>query len=391
MNPLHDASWRNPLNPASMRTVLALQGGGALGAYQAGVYQALYEHRLEPDWIVGTSIGAINGAIIAGNLREHRLSRLRSFWERVAHPDLLDMDKVGDWGRLANIRFNTLDVYLRGVPGFFVPRGFSPFVFGLHDQPANASFYDTTPLARTLAELVDFDYLNAGHGARLTISAIHVGSGQLHHFDSRAHALAAEHVRASAALPPGLPAVQVDGGLYWDGGLYSNTPLESVLAELPEGDTLCFLVDLWTASGKLPTTVDEVRTRKKDLMFASRTQRHVADYVNRHALQSKLRELYARLPESERTEQDERELAALGCHTTLHIVHVPYSGVDWRMAAKEVNFSRGSIEWRWEQGYGDAMRAIGHAGWLAGVERDEAVVVHDLPPRENAAGAAPAA
>ena len=376
----------SPLNPRGMRTVLVLQGGGALGAYQAGVYQALHEHALEPDWVVGTSIGAINGALVAGNRRAQRVERLRAFWDGVAHPDLLDMARVTDWGRLANIRLNTLDVLMRGVPGFFVPRGLSPFVLGLPADPASASFYDSAPLTGTLESLVDFAYLNAPGGTRLTISAVNVASGQLRHFDNRSGALTAEHVRASGALPPGLPAVPVDGELYWDGGLYSNTPLEAVLRELPEGDMLCFLVDLWSATGKLPTTFDEVRTRKKDVTFASRSQRHISDYANRHAMQNKLRELYARLPPSARTEQDDRELAALGCESTLHIVHVPYGGVDWRMASKEVNFSRGSLGWRWDQGYRDAMRAIGLAGWLAEVEEDAAVVVHGLPPRGRRPG-----
>ena len=323
MDPPRNATVPNPLNPHGMHIVLVLQGGGALGAYQAGVYQALHEHALEPDWVVGTSIGAINGALIAGNRRDERVARLKAFWDMVAHPDLLDMARVTDWGRLANIRLNTFDVVMRGVPGFFAPRGLSPFVVGLPDDPARASFYDSAPLRRTLESLVDFDYLNAAGGMRFTVSAVNVGTGQLRHFDSRSGTLTADHVRASGALPPGLPAVAIDGELYWDGGLYSNTPLESVLAELADSDTLCFLVDLWSATGKLPTTIDEVRTRKKDVTFASRSQRHISDYASRHAMQNKLRDLYARLPASARTEKDERELAALGCEATVHVVHVP--------------------------------------------------------------------
>lgn len=382
---------RTHLNPDKLRIVLVLQGGGALGAYQAGVYQALHEHDLVPDWIVGTSIGAINAALIAGNEQENRLQRVKAFWDRVAHPDGIDMNLVSDSQRRSNIWFNTLDTVMRGAPGFFSPRLFSGFPFGLQVAPEEASFYDTSALTDTLNELVDFDYLNAGGGMRLTVNAVNVGSGELAHFDSTTGALRPEHVRASGSLPPAFPPVRIDGQLYWDGGLYSNTPLESVLNELPSGDTLCFMVDLWSAEGPEPVTMDEVYTRQKDVTFASRSKRHIDDYIQTHTMQRKLRDLYARLPEGTRSAQDEQELLALGCDATLHIVRLPYAGRDWHMAAKDVNFSKGSIEWRWDQGYRDAMRALTHAGWLAQVAEDTAVVVHELPPESPrmAPGAAP--
>lgn len=371
----------NPLNPQGMRIVLVLQGGGALGAYQAGVYQALHEHGLVPDWTVGTSIGAINGALIAGNRQADRLARLKQFWERVAHPDQVDMARADEPGKRANIWLNTADIVLRGIPGFFEPRLFNPFALGWHVAPEAASFYDTAPLTTTLRELVDFGYLNTGEGMRLTINAVNVRTGELAHFDSARGQLEPDHVRASGALPPGFAPVPIDGELYWDGGLYSNTPLESVLGELPKGDTLCFLVDLWQETGMAPTTLDEVRMRQKDVTFASRSLRHIRDYAEQHRLQSKLRDLYERLPPSERTAQDWAELEALGCETTLHIVRLPYAGRDWLMASKDLNFSRGSIDWRWDQGYRDALRALDAAAWLRAVEDDTAVVVHELPPR----------
>jgi NTE family protein len=270
---------------------------------------------------------------------------------------------------------------LHGIPGFFTPRLFSMFPWGGAVAPEQASYYDTTPLAATLAELIDFDYLNGVGGMRLTMTAVDVRTGELDHFDSLRGRLTPDHVRASGALPPGFAPVAVGDKLYWDGGLYSNTPLEAVLDELPAGDTLCFLVDLWNGSGPPPTTLEEVRVRAKDVTFASRSQRHIADYQQVHELQHKLRELYARLPEDARSEDDRAALAALGCDTTLHIVRLPYAGRDWMMAAKDLNFSRGSLAWRWDQGYRDAMRALGHAGWLLQVEEDTAVVVHELPPR----------
>lgn len=373
----------NPLNPNKLRIVLVLQGGGALGAYQAGVYQALHEHDLVPDWIVGTSIGAINAALIAGNHKADRLHRVKAFWDRVAHPDGVDMASVGDDQRRTNIWLNTLDTVMRGAPGFFAPRYFSAFPMGMQVAPEDASYYDTKPLRSTLEELVDFDYLNEPGGIRLTVNAIKVCTGELVPFDSVHDDLHADHVRASGALPPAFPPVRIDGDLYWDGGLYSNTPLESVLNELPSGDTLCFMVDLWSAQGAEPVTMDEVTMRQKDVTFASRSKRHIDDYIATYQMQQKLRELYKRLAPEQRSALDAEQLAALGCDATLHIVRLPYAGRDWHMAAKDVNFSKGSIEWRWDQGYRDAMRALKHAGWLEFVTDDTAVVVHELPTHDE--------
>ncbi len=268
---------------------------------------------------------------------------------------------------------------LRGAPGFFTPRLFSGFPLGLQVAPEQASFYDTSALNDTLRELVDFDYLNGAGDIRMTVSAVNVSTGELANFDSNNGDICPDHVRASGSLPPGFAPVRIDGALYWDGGLYSNTPLETVLNELPGADTLCFMVDLWSAEGPEPVTMDQVHTRQKDVMYASRSRRHIDDYTATHNMQRKLRELYARLPARDRSVDDERELLALGCDTTLHIVRLPYAGRDWHMAAKDVNFSKGSIEWRWDQGYGDALRALKHAGWLQHVAEDTAVVVHELP------------
>ncbi|NRR28622.1 patatin-like phospholipase family protein [Oxalobacteraceae bacterium] len=381
---------KTKLNPDGLRIVLVLQGGGALGAYQAGVYHALHEHGLAPDWIVGTSIGAINAAILAGNDQQTRLSRLKQFWDRIAHRDPFDMTRVPDFQRRNNIWLQSWDTLLRGVPGFFKPRPLSLFPAGMAVAPEEASFYDTSELGDTLNALVDFDYLNAPGGTRLTVNALKVRSGTLTRFDNTETRLTAEHIRASGALPPGFPAVRIDGELYWDGGLYSNTPLETVLDDSSRADTLCFMVDLWSAEGDEPSTLDEVQTRQKDVTFASRSQRHLDDYVTSSRMQQKLRALYAALPESARTEQTASELAALGCDTTLHIVRLPYAGRDWNMAAKDINFSKGSIEWRWDQGYQDAQRAIEAAGWLAFVTDDTPLVIHELPPLEVAKPAAAA-
>jgi NTE family protein len=370
----------NKLNPKGLRIVLVLQGGGALGAYQAGVYQALHEHNLVPDWIVGTSIGAINAALVAGNPKSMRVQQLKQFWDRVSHQDGIGSMRISDAQRRSNVWWSTIDTFLRGVPGFFTPRMFSLFSAGLPVQPEAASFYDTAALADTLGELVDFNYLNAPGGIRLTVNAMQVKTGELTSFDNTRQTLSADHIRASGALPPGFPPVRINGELYWDGGLYSNTPLETVLDDLPHVDSLCFMVDLWSADGPEPTTLDEVQTREKDVTFASRSKRHIEDYLRIHQLQHKLREFYALLPECAKTEEGVGELAMLGCDSTMHVVRLPYAGRDWHMASKDINFSNGSITWRWGQGYQDAMRAIEHAGWLTAVPEETGLVLHELPP-----------
>lgn len=370
----------NKLNPQNLRIVLVLQGGGALGAYQAGVCQALHEHDLAPDWVVGTSIGAINAAILAGNHKANRLPRLQQFWDRISHSDAINPEQLPDRQRRSNVWLSAIDSVLRGVPGFFKPRLFSLFPTGLAVPAEAASFYDTSPLSDTLSELIDFDYLNAPDGMRLTVNAMKVTTGELVSFDSSQHLMNADHVRASGALPPGFPAIRIDGDLYWDGGLYSNTPLETVLDDPSPVNTLCFMVDLWNAEGPEPTTLDEVQTRQKDVMFASRSERHIADYLGNYQLKRKLRQLHAMLPARAKTAVTAAELAALGCENMMHVVRLSYVGRDWHMASKDVNFSRGSIEWRWSQGYQDALRAIDHAGWLQPVAEGLGLAVHELPP-----------
>lgn len=379
---MNGSAKSHPARPRRQRIALVLQGGGALGAYQAGVFQALDEHGFCPDWVVGTSIGAINAALIAGNPAADRLRRLREFWEGIKHPDLLPAEQ---WPRLAprgNTRLATLAAALRGVPGFFTPRWLNPFAVGLPVAPEVASFYDTDELSATVARLVDFGQLNAPDATRLTVSAVRVTSGEMVCFDSARHAVELPHVMASCALPPGFPPVRVDGDLYWDGGLFSNTPLEIVLDDEPRVDTLCFMVDLWRAEGEEPRTFEQVETRHKDVIYASRSKRHVEAYRRLHDLRNAVRALAQRLPPEARQQPEVKELAALGCHTTMHIVRLRYGGHDWQMAAKDANFSAGSIDWRWQLGYKDASRAVAQAGWLAPQPPHVGVVVHEPAPSE---------
>ncbi len=368
------------LLPERQRVVLVLQGGGALGSYQAGVYQALHEHGYTPDWVVGTSIGAINAALIAGSDPTCRLDHLHEFWDGIAHADLFDMRSVPDPARRINIWLSIFDTYLRGVPGFFSPRMCSPFALNLPVEPEAASFYDNTPLADTLDRLINFDYLNAEGGIRLSINAMHVTSGKLVSFDSELQPIALNHIMASGALPPGMPPVRVDGELYWDGGLFSNTPLETVLDDTPQVDTLCFMVDLWSAQGPEPKTIEEVRTRQKDVNFASRSQIHIDQYLRSHKIGQLARSLCRKLPDEFRSIAELRELSAMATDTTMHVVRLMYGGRDWHMAAKDLNFSRGSIHWRWEQGYRDASRSIEQALWQMPTSAASGIVLHDLDP-----------
>ena len=369
-------------NPSNHRIALVLQGGGALGAYQAGVYQALHEHALTPDWVVGTSIGAINAAIIAGKDKGVCLAHLRQFSDRVSYEDLIDMRKVPDPARQFNIRLSTANAVWHGVPGFFTPRVPNLFAADLPVPPEEASFYDTSDLAHTLTDLVDLNYLNAPGGIRLTVNAMQVTTGKLVSFDNRPHKLGIEHIMASGALPPGFPPIRVDGQLYWDGGLFSNTPLETVLDDEPRVDTLCFMVDLWGAEGPEPRSFDEVLTRQKDVTYASRSKRHIENYLRMHNLRRIVRALYKILPPELQGENERKDLESVGSDTTIHIVRLAYAGRDWNMASKDINFSKGSIKWRWEQGYRDAMLAITNAGWVSFVPAETGVVVHELIPDE---------
>jgi NTE family protein len=372
----------NIVNPRNHRVALVLQGGGALGAYQAGVYQALHEYELTPDWIVGTSIGAINAAIIAGNRRNLRVERLKQFWDRVAFRDLIDMRKVPDAARQFNTWLATLTALVQGVPGFYSPRFPNLFALGLPVPPEMASFYDTSDLAQTLKELIDVDYLNTPGGIRLTVNAMKVTTGKLASFDSQSHNLGIEHIMASGALPPGFPPIRIDGDLYWDGGLFSNTPLEMVLEDEPRADTLCFMVDLWSAEGPEPRTLSEVQTRQKDVTYASRSKRHIDNYLRMHHLRRIIRDLHNKLPPSRKREEETKYLEMVGIDTTIHIVRLAYAGRDWHMASKDINFSKGSIEWRWEQGYQDAVRAVKNRGWVSFAPAEIGVVVHELVPDE---------
>ena len=264
-----------PQRPPFEHIALLLQGGGALGSYQAGVYQALHEAGLEPDWVAGISIGAINCALIAGNPPERRLERLRDFWETISTPpfgmpDPVGVEVEGDLARIWVNQVRAVGVLLGGAPQFFTPRQLPPFLHPRGSAEA-LSYYDTAPLRATLERLVDFDLLEGGP-TRLSVGAVNVRTGNFVYFDSTTHRIGAEHVIASGSLPPGFPATEIEGEHYWDGGLISNTPLQWVLDSRPRCDTLAFQVDLWSAKGELPRDLVESEVRQKEIRYSSRTR-----------------------------------------------------------------------------------------------------------------------
>jgi len=354
------------------QVVLVLQGGGALGAYQAGVYHALHENDIEPDWIVGTSIGAINASLIAGNVRADRLEQLKEFWTRMAYRPPFG---VPAWTGLPDTLayWNTL---LRGIPAFFAP---NPAAFlGTHVplRVDSAGFYSTAPLEKTLRELVDFSLVNQCR-PRLTVGAAHVRTSEMKYFDSRDGEIGVKHIMASGALPPAFPAVRIDGELYWDGGILSNTPTEVIFDDNPRKNSLIFAVHLWNPMGEEPGSILEILNRHKDIQYSSRVASHITRQRQMHRMRHVIRELAKLLPEEARRTQQAQALAAFGCHTTMHVVRLLAPRLENENHTKDVDFSRSSIRMRWEAGYTKTMRALEQAPWENEFDPLEGVILHE--------------
>ena len=358
------------------QVVLVLQGGGALGAYHGGVYEAMHEAGLEPDWVIGTSIGAINGALIAANPAKVRLARLRAFWKRAEQNAPLDGRTL--WPQLGNA-FGHLFTLARGVPGFFVPRLPNPGGLAAPVGADLASYYSTAPLRETLAELLDFASL--GNPVRLTMGAVKVTKGEMRYFDSRQMALALDHVMASAALPPAFPAVRIGGEAYWDGGVYSNTPIEVVFDDNPRRDSLIFAANVWQPTGHEPQSIWQVLGRQKDVQYASRADSHIAKEKQIHHLRRIVRELAQKLPPGLRETPECRQLAGWGCQTTMHVVRLLAPALASEDYWKDIDFSAAGIRARWEAGLRDTKRMIERAPWLDAVDPMQGVVVHELSAR----------
>jgi NTE family protein len=361
---------------------LVLQGGGALGAYQGGVYEALHEAGLEPDWVAGVSIGGINAAILAGNPPERRLSRLREFWEGITGRDIWLLTPDGDALRRARNAWSSWLTTLLGQPDFFRPRPVNPWFLPRGARDAT-SFYTSEPLRETLLKLVDFDRLN-DKKIRYACGAVNVLSGNFYYFDNAMTEIMPEHVMASAALPPALPMVQIGTDHYWDGGLVSNTPLQHVLDHLSCQHSLIFQVDLFSAQGLLPRDMYDVLSRQKDIQYSSRT-RIVTDYYMRHYQQNlTIRRLLDKVPEADLTEEDRvlrRQLAVMPETTILHLI---YQQMAYEGQAKDYEFSSASMREHWLAGYRDTQRTLRHRDWLS-ANGKRGITVHDIHRAEQEA------
>jgi NTE family protein len=370
---------------------LVLQGGGALGAYQAGVFEGLQEAGIECDWAAGISIGAINAALIAGNQPARRVERLREFWNTVTAPPVLPatapwwanaVEQGGEAARTALGWFEASRSVLEGQRGFFVPRVPSP-AFSVQAAPTALSYYDTAPLAATLESLVDFDRINHDSAMRLTVSAVNIASGNFELFDNQrgdwAGRITAAHIVASGALPPGLAAVEIEGQHYWDGGLVSNTPLSAVLDEEPRRDTLAFQVDLWSALGPLPKNLLDVEERAKDIRFSSRTRAVTQQLERERHLRRLLREVLARVPASQRKGDAWcAQAQAQASDKMFNVVHLIYQEKAWDSHHKDYEFSALSMRDHWASGLADLRSTLAHPDWLAPPEPLQTTVTHDV-------------
>lgn len=360
---------------------LLLQGGGALGSYQAGVYQALAEAGLHPDWVAGISIGAINAAIIAGNAPEKRIDRLREFWEGITASPLgvpsFEAIPIHDdfLHRLIN-QARAAGTLVGGAPGFFTPRLPPPFLQppGL---PEALSYYDTSPLKDTLERLVDFDRINGG-GTRFSVGAVNVRTGNFTYFDTQTHRIGPAHVLASGSLPPGFPAVEIDGEHYWDGGIVSNTPLQWVIDSQPRRDMLAFQVDLWSARGDFPRDLNEVGVRLKDIQYSSRTRMATDQFRAKQRLRRAAARLLEQLPRGALEQPEAKLIAEESCRKVFNIVHLIYRARNYEGSSKDYEFSRRTMQEHWQSGYHNAVRTLRHPEVLQRPDSPDGVRTFDL-------------
>jgi NTE family protein len=371
-----------PNTTAFESVALLLQGGGALGAYQAGVYEALLEADVEPTWIAGISIGAINSAIIAGNPRETRVARLREFWELVSQPrdggwvdawaDLLTGDAARGWIN----QLSAGQILAKGVPGFFTPRAPPPFVRAA-GAPGATSWYDTSALKPTLERLVDFDRINA-KTMRFSVGAVNVRTGNFAYFDNETDKIGPEHIMASGALPPAFDAVEIDGEFYWDGGMVSNTPLDWVLSARSDLDTLIFQVDLWSAQGGLPRDLSEVAVRMKEVQFSSRTRAATDSFKRLQRLRATFNELLAQMPPELVATPQAQLLAQASDPAVYNIVQLVYRSATYEGQSKDYEFSRRTMEEHWEAGRRDALLTLSHPEVLTPPTAAHSVETYDF-------------
>ncbi len=364
------------LYPSGEASVLVLQGGGALGSYQAGIYDALCEQGCSIDWVAGISIGAINAALIAGNPPERRVAQLREFWDLVSS-DLTASPAIP--GEQARTVFNSLSaawITLVGVPGFFNPR-IPPAAFYPAGAPEALSVYDTGALKATLERLVDFDLINAGH-VRLSIGAVNVRSGNFVYFDNRTDRIGPEHVMASGALPPGFPPVLIDGEAYWDGGLVSNTPLDYVLDSERRRDLVIYQVDLFPAQVTMPRTLLEVAEREKDIRYSSRTRLNTDKNIEARKIKRSVRRLLDKLPSELMSDEDADFLRQVSRENFITLMQLIYRQKAYEGDSKDFEFSRATMIEHWQAGRNDLIRSYRHPAWHERRHNEAGVAVFDL-------------
>jgi NTE family protein len=356
--------------------ILVLQGGGALGAYQAGVFETLCAMYREPTWVAGISIGAINAALIAGNPPDLRVARLREFWRLLSSGLPSSVLATPASARESLNEASAAQVVLFGVPGFFAPR-IPPAVWQPAGSPGAISYYDTAPLRLTLERLVDFDLLNSG-AVRLSVGAVNVRTGNFAYFDSAKQRIDVRHIMASGALPPGFAPVEIDGEHYWDGGLVSNTPLQYVLDLPGKRRRTVFQVDLFAAHGPLPMTLAEVGEREKDIRYSSRTRLGTTNEMDRQVMAQAAQRLIAKLPAALKNDPDVRALAQMRCESAVDVVHLIYRSKHYETQSKDYEFSRLSMQEHWAAGSADMAHTLAEPRWIHRPRNGGGVHVFDL-------------
>lgn len=357
------------------------QGGGALGAYQVGVLTALDEAGYDPDWFVGTSIGAINAAIAAGNPKKVRIEKMMQFWDRIATPEVINSALLPDNMESRKIQhwFSAQSALIFGQPGFFTPR-FPPTLSGFYDNPDKLSYYDTSPLKSTLEDLIDFDRINSKK-THLSLGAVEVCSGEIDYFDSLKQKIGPEHIMASGALPPGFPAIEVEGKYYWDGGLSSNSPAAHVLSTVNGvKKLLCFAIHLFDSYGLQPQTIDEVMMRKKDIAFSSHFTKMIELYKQIHALKNSIHILSQFVPQDQKENPELNLCMQRGCESNIGLVRFLYEQDPSEFESKDYEFSKKTIAERIEHGYRDGHKAVRKAPWFAPISKTTGIAVYDMSP-----------
>lgn len=360
------------------------QGGGALGAYQTGVLHALNEAGYHPHWYVGTSIGAINAAIAAGNSDNDRIEKMYQFWESIATPSSVNESALFDdeISRKIQHLISAHSALFFGQPGFFVPRFPSP-EFGWHNSPDLLSYYDTSPLRNSLEKYIDFDRLNNQKITRISVGAVEVSSGAMTYFDSFKQKIGPEHIMASGALPPGFPAVEVEGKYYWDGGISSNSPVSYVLTQNNQNNMLCFMIHLFDSYGMVPTSIDEVLKRKKDIEFSSRFIKLINLYKEIHSLKNSVHVLSKHIASGEKSNPEIKQCIEKGHSSSISLVRFLYEHDETELSSKDYEFSKKSIHERIQKGYDDGKIAIKKSPWNQPLSTTEGIVLYDMSTKKT--------